>query len=182
MPSVFTKIDEWWKENGFLTAIFIAFVLLAIASYMSSKGTSTKYRNLNDFLEIARGGGVKPKKESNKLKYESRCRDVLEDYFGVEFNKIRPDFLRNPETGRNMEIDMFNEELGLGLEYNGSQHYHFNPFWHQNEEGFEKQKYRDKLKMRLCKENNVNIIVVPYNVPYDEIKPYILEKLEALGY
>jgi hypothetical protein len=32
---------------------------------------------------------------------------------------VRPDFLKNPATGRNLEIDCFNNQLKIGLEYQG---------------------------------------------------------------
>lgn len=73
------------------------------------------------------------------------------------FKQCKPDFLKG------MELDGYNDELKIGLEYNGEQHYHYNPFFHKrNEENFIKQQQRDKLKKELCKQNNIYLIVVPY--------------------
>src|SRR5579875_51770 len=44
----------------------------------------------------------------------------LESYYGRPFSKVR--LLRNPETGRLMEIDCYNSDLRIGAEYNGEQH------------------------------------------------------------
>jgi hypothetical protein len=38
-------------------------------------------------------------------------------------NNIRPNFLKNPATGRNLEMDIYFHGLRLGLEFQGEQHY-----------------------------------------------------------
>jgi hypothetical protein len=75
---------------------------------------------------------------------------------------IRPAFLCNPETGKNMEIDCFSEEYAVAVEYNGVQHYKFPSVFYKNEKDFNDQVYRDKLKKKLCDENDIYLIVVPY--------------------
>lgn len=57
---------------------------------------------------------------------EPKCGEILQRIFGREFLQgQRPDFLRNPETGRNLELDWWCPELRLALEHNGEQHYKF---------------------------------------------------------
>ena len=53
-----------------------------------------------------------------------------------------------PVTGGNfnLELDCFNKELRIGLEYNGVQHYKYVPYFHKNKEAFLNQKYRDDMK------------------------------------
>ncbi|NQZ58906.1 MAG: carbohydrate-binding protein [Lentisphaeraceae bacterium] len=53
--------------------------------------------------------------------------------------------MRNPVTGgsHNLEIDCYNDELRIGVEYQGRQHYSFNPRFHKNKEAFRNQQYRD---------------------------------------
>jgi hypothetical protein len=56
---------------------------------------------------------------------ELATRAALERLFvGARFVKIRPAWLRNTvhNTGRNLEIDCYNEELGICVEYDGQQH------------------------------------------------------------
>ena len=96
-------------------------------------------------------------------KGEDIVADVLEDILNSPVRRnIRPNFLRNPETGKNMEIDCFNEEYAVAVEYNGVQHYKFPSVFYKTEKEFNDQIYRDKLKMKLCDENNIYLIVVPY--------------------
>lgn len=68
--------------------------------------------------------------------------------FGVKFNPARPDWLKNPHTGRNMELDCYNEKLGIAVEYNGRQHYEYSPHFHHNDPmEFQEQRQRDSVSM-----------------------------------
>ena len=95
-------------------------------------------------------------------KGEYNCKNYLEKIFNRPFNKIRPDILKNNVTGHNLEIDLYNEELKLGIEYNGQQHYKYCKGIHKNYEHFQTQKYRDEIKKHLCKDNDITLIEVPY--------------------
>ena len=44
------------------------------------------------------------------------------------------------------------------------------------------QKYRDDMKKRICKENNINLIEVPYTIKINDIEKYIIENCKKLGY
>ena len=115
-------------------------------------------------------------------KGELECRRFLETVFQVPFSKARPDFLRNPITGNNLEIDCFNPNLRLGVEYNGKQHYAYTSFFHRNKEASINQQYRDELKRRICRDNNIHLIEVPYTLKLDDIGPFLSLKLKQLGY
>jgi len=114
-----------------------------------------------------------PPKEKKESKGEKACRKFMEDYYGVEFKNTRPSFLVNPKTKRKLELDVYNEELKIAVEYNGIQHYEYTPYFHKSKEDFENQKYRDKIKAKLCKQNGIHLIVVKYDVPIDEIPEYL---------
>jgi hypothetical protein len=87
----------------------------------------------------------------NDSKLEIKAKFILENIFRRPFVKIRPDFLRNDVTGYNLEIDLYNEDLRLGVEINGDQHYKFIPFFHRNKDAFRSQQYRDEMKKVKCK-------------------------------
>jgi hypothetical protein len=106
-------------------------------------------------------------------KGQAACCRVLEGIYNRPFRTIRPSFLRNPETGRNLELDCYNEELKLALEYNGIQHYRWPNFTNQSREEFLNQVRRDQLKVDLCDLNKVYLITVPYNVAPENIEAYI---------
>lgn len=114
---------------------------------------------------------------------EEECRNSLEEFFGVPFPNIRPDFLKNPETGRNLELDCFNARLKLAVEYNGQQHYGYNEHFHGGDTNkFVSQADRDDFKEERCKDLDICFISVSYNVPVKYIKHYLLRKLYKKGF
>lgn len=97
--------------------------------------------------------------------YERICRLYFEKIFNQPFVKVRPDWLKNPKTNKNFEIDGFNEELKLGFEHQGRQHYNKN---HHFNDGDSIQ--NDKIKRVLYKNNKVKIIEIPELVLHTKIK------------
>lgn len=101
---------------------------------------------------------------------ERYCVEFLEVLFPEhKFKKVRPEWLVNPVTGRRLELDGYNEELKLAVEYNGIQHYVYPNFTGCTEEEFKNQLYRDKLKETLCDKHGVCLIRIPYSVPLADI-------------
>lgn len=110
-------------------------------------------------------------------KGEKICCSVMEKAYNKPFTSIRPDFLKNPETGRNLELDCYNPELRYAVEYNGIQHYQYTKKYHKKPEDFENQIKRDHLKADLCEKNGVYLITVPYSVALGDIEAYIRRRL-----
>lgn len=107
---------------------------------------------------------------------EAKCKFILETIFNKNFYKTR----KIIDNG--LELDMYNEELNLGLEYQGAQHYiEHSKFFHKYG-GFEEQQERDKYKLKFCLDNNINLIIVPYTVKGDELIGFIYNKLLELNY
>lgn len=121
------------------------------------------------------------KKETNESLGEQICRNHLENRLKTTFVNKRPNFLKNDVTNRNLELDCYSEKLKLALEYNGKQHYEFIPKFHNTRADFFNQKYRDDIKKRLCMENGIDLIEVPYTVSHEDIPMYIDQALEKLG-
>ncbi len=114
-------------------------------------------------------------------KGEKATKDIIEEIFDLEFVNVRPKFMSNPETGRNLELDCYNSYLKLALEYNGKQHYEYTEKFHKcNIQNFYNQQQRDELKSYLCKKNGIDLIVVPYYE--DDKESYILMELLKLKY
>ena len=116
-----------------------------------------------------------------RSKGEAICCQVMEELTGKRFTTVRPPFLKNPETNRNLEIDCYNDELKIGVEYNGIQHYVYPNFTGQSYEQFINQVRRDEYKIRACDEHGVYLITVPYTVPHDQIRDYLIDRLRPLG-
>lgn len=117
---------------------------------------------------------------SARWKTQERCRMLLEALTGYEFRSIRPDWLKNPRTGRNLELDCYNDDLRLALEYSGAQHYVYPNKFHKDIDAFEGQVYRDTLKKKLCEMNNVSLIIVPHTISKYDLCSYIIQKLQRV--
>lgn len=72
------------------------------------------------------------------------------------YRHYRPDFLKG------LELDIFIEEIKLGIEYQGLQH--FEPVKHWGgEDSFKKLQERDILKQKICNSLGINILYFKYN-------------------
>jgi hypothetical protein len=183
---MFAKLKQLWDDKGFeiVLGLCIAFILIygLYCKITGNTGTwSTKQNfSLPTTKETKRRRSPAPPRES---KGEMECRRVLQYLFKRPFNKDRPDFLRNPVTGGNfnLELDCYDPELKIAVEYNGVQHYQYVPYFHKNKEAFLNQKYRDQMKRQKCREQGIVLIEVPNTVKLEDIKGYIEKELKRNG-
>jgi hypothetical protein len=113
---------------------------------------------------------------------ESMCKQILESLFPEhKFEKVRLTEFKNPETNRSLELDLYNSDLHLALEYNGPQHYYEMPFYHRNDDAFEKQKTRDAIKEDYCRIYGITLIEVPNLQKFEDIKNYIVKTLDCMN-
>jgi len=179
-----------------------AFAIIAIAQILYDKGIITKTSNdqiPNDFTHSTHSTQSTPKVATPKVatpatfieyrrlktpkpyhnkyvsKPERECCEVMKELTGLQFYSTRPDFLKNPTTGRNLELDCYNHELRLAVEYNGIQHYRYPNKFHKSKEQFEKQLIRDDMKRLLCDRNGIYLITVPYTESH-RIKEFLTDK------
>ena len=93
------------------------------------------------------------------------------------FEKIRHEEIINPKTNRSLELDCFNKELKLAIEYNGEQHYLLNSYFHKSDNDYNEQLYRDQIKRQRCKELGITLIEVPHLIKHKDILLFICIKL-----
>jgi hypothetical protein len=111
---------------------------------------------------------------------EAMCKEILERLFPEhEFVKIRHPKIRNPETGRALELDCYCAELKLAVELQGYQHDKFIEFFHKTFEGFQKQQVRDLIKEGFCDIYEIELIHVPDLPKYENIEEFIIKSLNA---
>ena len=199
-------LSSWFVKRGIWILLGLTVVIIIVAAVISwtskdkpkSKTFKDTLRDAEDFLLDTVYGpdtpeptpSAGPQGRTSGGKYESKgeaeARRVLREYFNRPngFTNARPNFLNNTVTGgtHNLEIDCWEPELRLGVEYNGRQHYDFIPYFHKNKEAFMNQKYRDELKRRMCRDNGVTLIEIPYTVANDKIKSYLVSRLRSNGY
>ena len=165
----------------FYSYVYLLLFLLAIFGivYFCCYGKSSVPTSFSWSDMITSMNSWKTKKPILK-KNEVRCRRILEDLFHKPFTSIRPNFLRYV-TGKNLELDGYNKELGIAFEYQGVQHRQFTPLFHKTYSMFEKQLQRDKWKKDKCHELDIVLLEIPDTVPYDELEEYISALVHEKG-
>lgn len=63
-----------------------------------------------------------------------------------------------------MQLDGYNEELGIAFEYDGKQHRRFFRRYHKTKEDFYAQQRRDATKDTLCEERGIVLVRIPSTV------------------
>jgi hypothetical protein len=106
----------------------------------------------------------------------------MENLYGVSFPKVKDiDWLKNPATNQNLELDGYSKDINVAFEYQGEYHYLANvdlipPKKKSREKKLTsilKIKKIDRLKRLLCKKNGVNLLVIPHWIPDKDLGNYI---------
>ena len=109
---------------------------------------------------------------------ETLCREWLERHYGARFPKVRPPWLLHASVhGRRLELDGYNEALGIAFEYQGGQHYTFTRLYHKTLARFEEMRKNDANKAAMCAALGIRLIVIPYNV---NIERFLEEQVKGL--
>lgn len=66
-------------------------------------------------------------------------------------------------------IDFYLPEHNMFIEYNGKQHYEYVPYFHKNENDFERQKFRDFIVRDYCEKKEIKLLEIPYYLKKDEV-------------
>jgi hypothetical protein len=91
---------------------------------------------------------------------ETKCRAILERLTGFKWPSVRPLFLKT-ESGKCLELDMFCWEMSIAFEYDGIQHFKYQPFFHASYSDFEKAQENDRMKEALCRQHNIKLVRIP---------------------
>lgn len=114
--------------------------------------------------------------EETASKGENECRRVMEKITGKPFMKVRPQWLKNPVTKTFLELDIYNPELNLAVEYNGIQHDKFVKHFHGTKEAFRNMQYRDYIKGHLCEKNGTYLIIVRSVIKNKDLESYLVKE------
>jgi hypothetical protein len=84
--------------------------------------------------------------------------------------------------GRKMELDGYCESLGLAFEYHGQQHYQSGSLFQPDENSLRTRKRDDMRKARLCSDNSVHLITIPYTTQLPKVPELIYGIAQELGF
>ena len=172
--SVVSKFYKYLVMWGVIGGIFLLTICILYFPKQSSRTSLT----LQDIVRAANEPVGKKKRILKK--HETRCRVILEEMFQSPFTSIRPDELKYPKTGRNLELDGYNKEYNIAFEYQGIQHRKHTPMFHQSYQDFLDQLARDEYKKNRCEELGIQVIYIPDTVPYDKLDEYLREQVEKM--
>ena len=110
---------------------------------------------------------------------ERITRELIERIFNKPFVKNRPKWLKESSKNRSLELDGYNQELKIAFEYQGEQHYYFIPIFHKKIDDFEKQVERDNIKVKICAQQGIKLVQIPYTKRGDQ--QFIRDELRRLG-
>jgi hypothetical protein len=110
---------------------------------------------------------------------ERLCRVALKQLFGVEFKRVRPQWLKNPKTGFALELDGYNADLKLAFEYQGSQHYELVDAFKMTVDTLEQSKHRDSVKRSICESNGIQILEIPHTVKVTQLLEWIANEIAS---
>jgi hypothetical protein len=153
-------------------------------SYVQLTEVNRLQREREELLEADEQTLKKIKKKPFISNGELKCKEIIEKIYGQPFKKVRPEWLKNEATGRNLELDLYNDNIvidgnrfALAVEYMGVQHYLMPNGFHKTITEFRDSIRRDILKYDLCNLNEVYLITVPYYVEEKNMEEYIMRMI-----
>ena len=109
-------------------------------------------------------------------KPESTARALLRHYLPRErfvFNS-RPDWLKYPPTGRNLELDIFLPARSVAIEVDGAQHGRHIPGLQSTFSDFVTQQSRDMYKLEACAHRHVALYkLTSFDLTQRRFEPFI---------
>lgn len=101
-------------------------------------------------------------KISHKNTGEELCRMIISNLLGEYFPKTRNIKGLVSKKGVALEIDGFSDQLKIGFEYQGQQHYEFSKFFHQKRKDFDKTQQRDEFKNTFFRNKGWRLLQIKY--------------------
>lgn len=98
-------------------------------------------------------------------KYHKRARALLKSLYPTAriYEETPIDI-----DGKQLYLDFYLPAIKLAIEVHGEQHYKYNSFFFNSKLEFAKAQKNDRDKKEWCKNNNITLIELPYNLKDEE--------------
>jgi hypothetical protein len=163
------------------TKISIAIIVILIVLFYIAWKRKTINVSVDKPLSFMQKAGEKAPKSKAPNSKEEKCRDIFEALTGRAYPTVRPNWLKNPKTNRNLELDGFCADLRSAFEYNGKQHYEYPNAFHKTREDFDKLVQRDRIKVQTCRDYGVDLLLIPYYLETSDLESFIEQHLTSEG-
>lgn len=113
-----------------------------------------------------------------KYSSEEKVVKLLRDMFGDEFRysrNVRPNMIKNPITGKNLEVDIWIKQWKIAIEVNGHTSHYVDSY----------QRTKDKIKRQKLKKRGFTIITLWRDflmLPSDAAKTELMHRMCASKY
>lgn len=114
---------------------------------------------------------------------EECVRICFEKVFRRNFPKVRPAWLKGI-SGRLLELDGFNSQMGLAFEHQGRHHYRPINFFYRKDGLFQRRIAIDRKKSGLCRQYGVRLVKVPevgWRFPLERLLPEVIRRCRSQG-
>lgn len=151
----------WW-----LLLVLLAVLIVVIAS-MWYRGVDGWGELLGVTAEVAEGVVI----GGGASRSEDATRDIFVEIFDAKFPTARPDWLGG------LELDGYNERLGVGFEFQGPQHTKFSPRYDGDYLGYARRVTDDRYKVAMSEDMGKCLVIVDYVVKSEDVYDYVVSRL-----
>ncbi len=160
---------------------------LCLASRYDNSNTKVQWKCSNGHIWYQTPNVVKNMSawcpECPKQFREEICRAIFCTLFRAPFPRQFPSFLQQTPGKIGLQLDGFNDDLGIAFEHQGLQHY-LRSIFGQSLESFEKLQARDVRKAELCKKYGIALVTIPElisSTPINAAQELIADQLIKQG-
>ena len=172
----FVRVENLCLEcNNILLSINQRLSFLEVKKRIEVEGymllsKDTEYENNESLLNVKCPKGHRYKVTLSNFQQGKRCARCIqskgENEIGRILNEMSINFKRqykftDCKHKKYLPFDFYLPDYNMCIEYDGEQHFKDGHFG-MTEEEFEELKLRDNIKSKYCKDNNINLIRIPY--------------------
>ncbi len=129
---------------------------------------------------VANKAPIGYKKETKALAM-ANCNVTKGEFVPVKSGDVKWLYDEDPVTKERtyLDLDGWNEQLKIGLEYNGEQHYY--ETFGENDYTQLKYMHNDNAKAAVLQKKGYSLIIVPYFIQKGKLENYIRSRLDDIG-
>ncbi len=175
-------------SGNVLIVIILVLVIILALIWRGSTGLNAGLFSVTTPVGMVTGGAPKKITSSSDIvkdiikqprsKSEAAVISYLKSLTGKEFPTVLPSWLI--WKGNRLELDGYNRELMIAVEFSGPQH----TKWNSSSESYTKyfdRIVRDVVKVRTCRKHKIKLMVIDASLPSRHWRTYVWSRLYDYG-